>query len=396
MKLKLAVFILSLLIWVGQVAADVPQLSGSSVTSFLGYQTDDSHYNFYQQLMLTYRPKMVRNLSFHLNVSGVTDLGPQTVQTPFQVYGAYLDWRQLWKNRLNFSVGRKFYFNGVGVGYLDGAFVTLRPFKKVRVSAFGGVECPFDRAAKMYRWQDGTVVGAKIQVRNFWRTRLGFSFYQKTRQSAANWRLIGANVSRPFGKSLFWMSRASFNLLDSRLQKAYSAVRWMPSAKLLFYLEGLYRTPHIYHDSFFEQFELKGLVQGRLNGVYYFSKKYGLSGDLLWIQREEKQSQKFRLAVLTPYGLVGFQQDLSFAGFQTRAYGDVHIRILKGLRARLLVDFSNYQISDWEESFLQVGSAFRLDYQWGHRFLLSLEDQFNTNRVYNVDNRILGQILWRF
>ncbi len=396
MKLKFGILVSWFLIWSGQAAAGVPQLSGSSVTSFLGYKTNDAHNFVYQQVALAYNPKMVRNLSLHVNLMGLTDLGPQKVDTPFQVYGAYLDWKHVWKNRLDFSLGRKFYFNGVGVGYLDGGFLTVRPMRKVSVSFFGGVEVPFDRSAKVYRLQDGSVFGSKIQVRNLWRTRFGLSFYQKIRQGAAYWRLVGVNASRPFGKSLFAISRASFNLLDSNLQKAFLAFRWTPSKRALFYLEGFYRTPHVYHDSFFERFELEGLAQGRLNGVFYFSKKYGLSGDLLWIQSEEKQSQKIRLAVLTPYGLLGFQQDLGFSGFQTRAYADVHARVVRNLKARILVDFSNYQISDWEESYLQVGSAFRLEYQLGHRLLVSLEDQFYNNRVYKVDNRILGQVLCRF
>ncbi len=396
MKLKFGILVLCILIGSSLATAKVPQLSGSSVTSFLGYKTADSHYNVYQQVLLVYRPRMIRNFSLHVNLMGLTDLGPQKVATPFQVYGAYLDWKDIWKNRLDFSLGRKFYFNGVGVGYLDGGFLTLRPVRKVSLSFFAGVEVPFDRSARVYRLQDGSVFGSKIQLRNLWRTRFGLSFYQKIRQGAAYLRLVGVNVSRPFGKSFFGISRASFNLLDSNLQKAFLALRWTPSQRALFYLEGFYRAPHIYHDSFFERFELEGLAQGRLNGVFYFSKKYGLSGDLLWIQSEEKQSQKIRMAVLTPYGLVGFQQDLGFSGFQTRAYADVRAKVYRNIKARLLVDFSNYQVSDWEESFLQVGSAFRLDYQLGHRLLISLEDQFFNNRVYKVDNRILGQVLCRF
>ena len=396
MKLKLGILVSCLLIWSGSLLGGVPQLSGSSVTSFLGYQTEHTHGIFYQQVKLMYRPKVLRKMSFHVNLMGMTDLGPQKIETPFQVYGAYLDWKHLWKNRLDFSLGRKFYFNGVGIGYLDGGFLTVRPFRKIHFSLFGGAEVPFNRTPKVYRLQDGSVLGAKLQFNNLWKTRFGVSFYQKTRFGAAAWRLIGVNVSRPFGKSLFGISRVSFNLLESALQKAFLACRWTPSRRALFYLEGFYRTPHIYHDSFFEQFELEGLLQGRLNGVWYFRKKYGLTGDLLWIQSEEKQSQKIRLGILTPYGLVGFQQDLGFAGFQTRGYADVSLRLLKHLTTRLLLDFSNYQISDWEESFLQVGSAFRVEYQLGQRFLVSFEDQFYNNRVYKVDNRILGQALCRF
>ena len=396
MKLKFGILVSCLLIWSGQLAASVPQLLGSSATSFLGYKTENAHYNFFQQVTLGYRPKLVKNFSVHINLMGITDLGPATVKTPFQVYGAYLNWNHLWKNRVDVSLGRKFYFNGVGIGYLDGGFLTVRPVKKVSVAIFGGVEVPYDRSPKVYRLQDGYVFGGKFEAKKIFGTRLGISFYQKVRSDSAYWQLVGVNLSRTFGKILLLHTRTSFNLLESTFQKALVNLRWLPTQKLLFYLEGFYRRPHIYHDSFFERFELKGLAQGRLNAVYYFSKKYGVTSDLLWIQCEEKKSQKFRLGIMTPYGIIGFQQDLGFAGFQTRAYADVQYKILTNLKARLLLDFSNYQISDWSESYLQFGSAFRLDYQLGHRFLFSIEDQFYNNRVYKVDNRILGQIICRF
>jgi len=396
MKLKFGILVLCLLIWAGQLAASLPQISGSSVTSFLGYKTGDAHYNFYQQLTLGYRPKLVKNFSVHINVMGLTDLGPARVKTPFQVYGAYLRWNHLWKNRVDVSLGRKFYFNGVGIGYLDGGFVTIRPIKKLSVAIFGGMEVPYDRSAKVYRPKDGYVFGAKVEAKKIFGTRLGISFYQKVRSGSAYWQLVGVNASRAFGRSLFWHTRASFNLLESTLQKALVNLRWLPTPKLLFYFEGFYRTPHIYHDSFFERFELNGLAQGRFNAVYYFSKKYGLTSDVLWIQSEEKHSQKIRLGVLTPYGIIGFQQDLGATGFQTRLYADASYAITSGLKARLLLDFSNYQISDWSESYIQYGSAFRLDYQIKRKFLVALEDQFYSNRLYKVDNRILGQVICRF
>ena len=396
MKLKFGILVSCLLIWSGQLAASSPQLSGSSVTSFLGYKTESAHTNFFQQVTLGYRPKAAKNISVHVNLMGLTDLGPEKVKTPFQVYGAYVDWNRLLKNHVDLSLGRKFYFNGVGVGYLDGAFLSIRPAKKVSVAIFGGVEVPYDRSAKIYRLQDGYIFGGKIEAKRILGTRLGVSFYQKVRSNSAYWQLVGMNVSRAFGRSIFWNTRVSFNLLESTLQKALVNLRWLPTSKLLFYVEGFYRKPHIYHDSFFQRFELNALTQGRFNTVYYFSKKYGLTGDLLWIQSEEKQAQKIRLGVLTPYGIIGFQQDLGAAGFQTRLYADASYVLTSGLKARLLLDFSNYQISDWSESYIQVGSAFRLDYQINKKFLVALEDQFNNNRLYKVDNRILGQVLCRF
>lgn len=396
MKTKLCVLFFLFIFSPAVVFSGIPQISGSSATSFLGFKTDEAHYNFYQHVSLAYRPEFVRNFSIHINLMGLTDLGPASVGTPFQVYGAYFDWRHLWKNRLNVSLGRKFYFNGVGVGYLDGGFLSVRALKKIRFSFFGGVEVPYNRAPKVYRLQDGYVIGGKVQVKNVYKTRLGISFYRKVRNHAAYWQLVGLDLSRPFGHTLFWHARTSFNLLESSLRKALVNLRWLPSKKLLFYLEGFYRTPQVYHDSFFERFELEGLTQGRLNAVYYFSKKYGLTGDLLWIFTGEKQSQKFRLGVLTPYGILGFQQDLGFAGFQIRAYADVRYPVTEALKVRLLLDYSNYQISDWSESYIQFGSAFRLEYQIKERFLISLEDQFYNNRLYKVDNRILGQVICRF
>jgi hypothetical protein len=191
------------------------------------------------------------------------------------------------------SLGRIPFFQGVGLGTVDGALVTARaPQTLGRFTLYGGASVPSDYGVHEYgTMKDKFVVGAQALVTplsglrgslSYMNRRTPLPSYQAIRvdpqtldamavfvvPGPAREQLMGIDGSYAWKQTTVY-GRYDYDFEMSRTQRGQLGARYSVNPDLLVTLDAIRREPRISAGSFFSQFTLKGVTEVEAGADYF-------------------------------------------------------------------------------------------------------------------------------
>lgn len=241
-KRLLALVLATLFPGLAHAAGDAPAAPGSSGTRVYGSTTTivrllqvtdpaDPRSKLFQAPLYEYLTVGaddvgVDGFSVHVTGFGVANITRPALGERFSgdVLAGTVSWRER-KGRIVARLGRQFLFDGAGnAALMDGAYVRVRPWIPVDVSAWGGfVPYPrFDYAAGRFTY------GARVAYNPWDWGRIGVSFSEE--RDGGNRAFSSIGVDYAF-RRFAWMDLAGFlqaDLLQKNVQEARNSITFVP------------------------------------------------------------------------------------------------------------------------------------------------------------------------
>lgn len=364
------------------------RFSGSLQSSFYAFDTPlVEQANFYQALQLRLAPTG----SLYLNTyARVAKIGEDDWNE--RVYNLYLNWAGS-NNRLGLRAGRQFLYHGVMNGTYDGALVTLKPFKPLKLKLFGGIEAPFDRSLELLEWDEGNALGGHLSYALPGNNNLDLSYFQRKRNDVTVWNLAGAALHGKF-QDVYYQAEYDYNLETERYQGmryrlGYYLGKWAFSG------EYSQQKPRIFEDSYFRIFRAVAYSQLR-SGVTYQWGEYQLGAQYLFTDYETAESNQAIFSLGNSWGFVGFVLQDGFGGDNAGIYGNIRYDLFPQLTIKLFSSYYNFEHYTTQISEDATAFSGGFDFRPFKSLSLQAEVQESINSYYDNDVRGLFRLFYYF
>ncbi len=353
-----------------------------------------THTRLYQTINLNAGLKQWANIQFHFAGRALTDLAQTDLEDikRFKAYRLSLSGKGLFNNALDFEVGRQFLYPGIILGSLDGLNVVLKPWKKINLQIYGGVESHLLRAFKMYRPDEATVFGGRIKFHHFLATNWHLVYLQKQYHGQTQWQILGLNLANYSLRNLTVLMQSHYDLLHNRLHRFYLSARYQLNPKWFFSTYFKQQYPQIYRTSYFETFEVEQYILAGFNVSYQWNRQFNITGMMQGIQLDEGYGNRFIVTLANANGSLGLVYEMGDLGNQLGLLANYRYELLHNLTAMIRVDVSRYRFEKRYDYDSQIANALGLSYRFSEHWSAKLEYQWLKNTNYRYDQRILNHI----
>ncbi len=383
------------------VQAQGIQFSGfvrNSVYAYSAQKTPDSdktelHTRLYQTLHTDVYFKQLGGWQMHIAGRALTDLAESDLSElkRFKAYRFSISKKNLF-HMIDLEIGRQFLHPGLVLGSIDGLNVTLKPLPWFSWQVYGGVESHLLRAAKIYDFEEATVLGTQFKFTNLFNSTASLVYLQKRRQGTTQWQLVGLNFFNHRIDNLLILLQAHYDLVNNRFHRLYLSGRYRLNSKFLINAYVKQQYPQIYNDSYFKIFEVEKYWLSGLNCVYQLTENYALSAMMQGVQLEEGYGNRFIVLLSTKNGNLGVVYELGDLGNQLGALFNYRYQLMRHLLLTLNLDYTRYRFEKQFDYDHQLANAVGLQYQFLKHWNLRLEYQWLQNKDYKSDQRVLNHI----
>jgi len=349
----------------------------------------------YEHFDVTVGQLAAGRLDFRVSGRYATDLADEgAVFTEDHLYAAYAG---LSFDRFDTRVrlGRQFLQEGTNRHTLDGAWISVRPHRLWRVHLWGGGQAPTDRSFEAGELSDDGAYGVRVVGQVARRARVGA--WLATRQDG------GETTATPIGGELLvtptrgWRAllRGSFDAESEEFERFDLLTRYQPRRDLpVFTLQYIDRKPIIEASSFFSIFADDLERVSLLRGSARYELENGFGGEIEAARSsvDDRDTDRFGLAVLVPYVRVGLAATSGDAGEDFRWYGDAHYRFFDRVDVSAGAVFAEYALvedapDDLTRELVTAFARARVELVDGLR--LRAEVQSLENPLFSEDTRVL-------
>ncbi len=234
------------------------------------------------------------NFSLHTNMqAAVTSSDIISEDSDYRLYSLYGRVKDI-AGQLDASLGRIPYFQGVGLGTVDGALLTWHaPQSFSKVTLYGGASVPDDYGVHAYgTMKDKFVLGAQAVLMNLVPNLRGSLSYVNRRMplpsyyalrvdpntlDASTVFIVPSPQAEQLGgvdatyalKDLTLYGRYDYDFELQKTQRGQFGARYTVNPDLLVTLDVMRREPRIPAGSFFSQFTLKGVTEVEAGADYF-------------------------------------------------------------------------------------------------------------------------------
>ncbi len=313
----------------------------------------------------------------------------------YRFYHGYLRWEDA-GDRFVLTGGRQLVLAGVGVGRIDGVRADVDLGGLARVDAYAGTLVPVDREG-MNGWGEGHMFGAHLTSSQFLETRLGISFYRRSRQAMpytstsrisaglgglevqageVEQQMVGFDLQRRLGRPLTLYLRWDLSTPGEWQTRRVEGVMRYHHRGFTLSGEILHRRPYVDQNSIFSLFAQSSNREVSLRGNYRFNRFFSLFGEFSRVGYEGDDGYRVNLGANVLNGYVGY--------IRRRGYGGVADGFTASLRYRLNREiwmdggfhFSRFRLYEGEGARSTVAtSTLGITYRPGRRLSLSLQGQ---------------------
>ncbi len=361
-----------------------------------GTGIDEDRFGFYQHLGGAVTGIADGKLSFRFSGRAADDLElDERITDRARIYTAYVDARL--NPQFSARIGRQFIHRSTLALTVDGALLSYSPTPKWAAEAWGGLQSPL---VTSYRDRVGdfgedAVYGARITMHPDRQSKIGVSIATRERDGVTAETPLGFEGSYRPCRDIALRGHASYDLEQEFWTRAESYGRWQPEGKLpTVTLQFVDRHPRIDATSYFKRFddvERIQLVRGALRWEH--DCRFGGEVEGFGAYVDDRSSTRLGLALLLPYGRVGYSTRFGDTGEEDRWYGDLGISPTDWLRLEGGASISAYALledapDDLERDLISGYGRLRVDIRQGADLILEI--QTIENPVYEEDIRFLA------
>ena len=356
------------------------------------------------------------NFSFHTHFQAA---GDQTQGPDYRLYYLYVGQKNI-AGFADLSLGRLPYFQGVGLGTVDGGQVSLRfGGNAYKFTAYGGANTPADMTVKGYSALDNNfVVGGQFVVAALTDMRASVSYMNRHRERESYWTLrpdptvealpllvvpppeeeeyAGVDLSYRFKDARFY-GRYDYDLNLQKTQRGQAGVRYTFSPKLFGTADFLFRNPRIPYNSIFTVFDYKSITEYELGADYYVTPIFRAFARGAYVQYSGDKSFRYTVGIgsenleLRYRGNTGYAGELNTVTLQG-AYPLFENRIIPNAG----LTYTRYRLDANASSASAVAAALGTTLRFLQAVSVDLQGQWVNNIVYKSDFRFFGKINYWF
>jgi hypothetical protein len=194
-----------------------------------------------------------------------------------RLYYLYMDWRDLWEDRLDLRLGRQWSNLVAGSEIIDGAQVEVKKAGPVGLVLVGGRNVTFDEFKE--DTQGGDVAwGGEIYLRDVQRLNLSVSYAEKYDESDLARRAVAYDVGYNLKEKYRLYSEGRYDIISERLSEVTAGVKVFPNDVWTIRGEYFYTYPTFDATSIYAVFSASEFHVGSLFVDYYVSDSFSLYG----------------------------------------------------------------------------------------------------------------------
>ena len=284
-------------------------------------------------------------LTFRMSARFADDLRYDAESLEFsRLHRAQLVYRP--NSRFRIEAGRQFIQEGVASLTLDGARVEYRHDRRWQATFWNGTRAPFGHGFDLADSDDATARGARFAWTPSGSMRLGLSTAYRKRGGVVAVRPVGLECSASATSGLRFMGRADYDLELESWRRLEGQVLWrqaecLPEVRL----QVLNRRPTIDAASWFSRFNNTDRIQlTRLVVRHEVRDGWGGEAEYLGTFVDTRSANRTGLAVLMPFGRVGWSVHRGDVGDDSGLYGDLGGRLNSWLRAEGSASILSYTL----------------------------------------------------
>ncbi len=316
-------------------------------------------------------------------------------QPEHRFYHGYFRWKDT-QDRFVVTWGRQLVFAGVGVGRIDGVRADLDIGGLARLDAYAGSLPSLDREG-VSSWGDGHMFGIHLVSSRIQDTRLGISFYRRSRRTETylsdariaaglsdlevrpgevEQEMVGFDVGRDLGQRTNLTLRWDLSIPGELRTRRMEGVLRYHQGGFTISGEYLYRTPYVDQNSIFALFNQSSNQELSFRSSYRFNRHFSLFGEFSSVDYEADQGYRANLGANLLNGYVGYIRRRGYGGIGDGATANLRFR----LNPEIWVDggfhFSKFRTYDGEGARSTVlTSTLGLSYRPSRHLTISVQGQ---------------------
>jgi len=291
-------------------------------------------------------------------------------------------------------LGRQWLTSGAANLTLDGAHLAYQAGSKLELTAWGGARTPYTYGYEVGRLDDTAAAGGRVSYSPRRGVKVGLSAAYLEDRGAIAERPVALELSTTLIRNVRAFGRASYDLEQDRLARLDLQGQWRGrSGGPVVGLQYIDRHPSIAANSWFARFgDLARIRLLRGTARYEWPSLYGGEFEYLGSFTDGRTANRFGLALLAPFGRVGYSLRVGDVGDENSLYGEVFHQVWPWLRVDAQATLLTYALvadapAADERDLITFSAGLKADLRPGAR--LSLAVQSLENPFYNKDVRFL-------
>jgi hypothetical protein len=388
--------------------AGAGQISGQAGWTLYDYQSQfpdtvganpsaaPSHLISTQILSLDLRKFGASGLSFHTFLRNQSRLAPaDSTGNFFRLYGAYLDYRRTGAP-FYLRAGRQFAVVGIASGTLDGLKARYDIGKRGSLTAFAGLESPYD-SLRASSWKDGGMVGGEVSLSLPHESYLSLSGWQLNRYGALAKRRVGGDWVTGMVPGTDLSGHLEGDLIKNRLYRAVLRAEYHSWPRLSLNGRYEYRKPVFGEGSIFNTFQVSSNQEAGAGLSLKTWRSLSLSGEAVREFFDSNHADRLSFAAQSGRGSISY---IRRTGWYGRSW-DLALNGDRPLSGRVDVgatlNYTKYEDrADNAVLDYTLSGIARLGFRVSKGFLITTDVENLVNPNYTQNARFLVRALYDF
>lgn len=383
------------------------------------YETPEIKSNHLRAFQLAQLTLSRNNLSLHAFVNFSNDFRERQIGDPrFRFYNFYLNWRNIF-NRFNLKFGRFAVYSGVGVGTIDGAYISAKIFKYLSANIYGGFLMPQDQKFALndeprnnfmfggqLKFSRGSL-NASLSYFNQHRKpkvyealradSLGDVFVQEINLTSSQYQIVSGDLSYEISIFEFY-SRLDYDINKVKFSRGEISAGVNLIERLKLSVSYDYRDPRIPVNSIFSVFNY-GVTKEVEAGIHYkispLLRIYAGFSDVRYV---DDKAQRITFGFDVGYASVNFAKRLGYAGELDWVLAQVYYPMFNDkFIPNASLSFSNYKLWEDGKRYKDLVIALGGSVKPSKVISFDVQSQYIQNKVYKSDFRVFFKFnYWLF
>jgi hypothetical protein len=393
-------FVAALIPFLGNHNAFPQSCTGNANTLFYAWRTEstdrdtaETHVLLSEQFRMNCTDLLVEELSFHAYVRALKDFAPNDsagLQKVLKIHNMYAQYSPI--RYASVRLGRQNLSFGVARGSLDGATVSLKVPRAVRITGFVGLGVSGD-SLTVRGWSEGSLFGGQFAASPLAGTDLAVSFISRSVRNTNIHREASVEARYRLLPGLRPSIGIDYDLLAEELKKVYLGFLSTGLSNVTAYANCSYTKPIFPDGSFFEELEPSGIGRVRLGATCYPGWIASLSAVYVTTAQEDRVAHYIELSADQDWISVGTGMGLGYGGARSGLFASIFYPLTDRLDVAGGVDYARYKKAALEdESDREDDLAVHLgtDLRFLRELKMHSRIEYLLNEEYDIDIRFLS------
>ncbi|NIQ38342.1 MAG: hypothetical protein GTN81_07115 [Proteobacteria bacterium] len=194
-----------------------------------------------------------------------------------RLYYLYMDWKDLWKDRMDLRLGRQWTNLVAASSIIDGAQVDFKSVGPVGVVLLGGRDVIFDEFEELT--ESGDIAwGGEVYLRNATNLNLSASYAEKYDEHDLARRTVAYNFGYNLKEKYRAYSDGRYDIIGQRLSEVVAGIKYFPNDTWTIRGEYFFTYPTFDATSIFAVFAASRFHAGSIYADYYVSDRLSFYG----------------------------------------------------------------------------------------------------------------------